>query len=565
MFVSTQLIDNLAVNNFSVVTSFLTNQITEYTPGAGVTIASKLKVTGDLEVDGQLTNISSLDMLVRDPFIYLNTGIALSAGLVMGSSPFGLIDTATQSVGLVVSTIGLATFASGDIINIVGRGIYEVDTHIGNFLTLRGTGGTATVLEFSTLTLESIPAGSSLQIQKIYASALRQTGGIFAIGYGATTGSFTYSNIIPGPQTLQNIYNNSAPPTILLTQPISLKDQVVPIGTLFEITNNAGLPYFEVLNTGTIVNGDLTVTGLIDPPGLQLTPTALNPGNANTIWHPTGGSIQYGTSTLIKITPPVGNNGVLTFNGTDGYNVNSSAVTITGTSITGSSSITLNTITPYVPGTINISGVGILNTSMTVDTINEATLNAINGILLKTNIVTANGVVTDSVTEKTLANGVTIQGLSVRNGNIYLQPGKFIDYDGIPVNVTSGAGILSFTSNVGSEAMPISYSYRKSGTQVFLRLAETTHLNVGTFQSWVTLISDLPLSIRPSSPTWVHLQGRQISAGNGNPYLAGGYGMYINAATIELFPQGDTRGILDGDYPAGDLMGVFRQTLTYDV
>ena len=60
-------------------------------------------------------------------------------------------------------------------------------------------------------------------------------------------------------------------------------------------------------NTGTktfTINGKLTVTGLIDPTGLELTPVAANPGNvgANTLWMDTGASnaLKHGTATVLN-------------------------------------------------------------------------------------------------------------------------------------------------------------------------------------------------------------------------------------------------------------------------
>ena len=62
---------------------------------------------------------------------------------------------------------------------------------------------------------------------------------------------------------------------------------------------------FWTTGTSTLtVNGKLTVTGLIDPTGLELTPVGSNPGNtgANTLWLDSGASnaLKHGTATVLN-------------------------------------------------------------------------------------------------------------------------------------------------------------------------------------------------------------------------------------------------------------------------
>lgn len=68
-------------------------------------------------------------------------------------------------------------------------------------------------------------------------------------------------------------------------------------------SSSANLYWTTASNTLT-VNGKLTVTGLIDPTGLELTPVAANPGNvgANTLWMDTGASnaLKHGTATVLN-------------------------------------------------------------------------------------------------------------------------------------------------------------------------------------------------------------------------------------------------------------------------
>ena len=87
---------------------------------------------------------------------------------------------------------------------------------------------------------------------------------------------------------------------------LSLQDAVVPIGSnLLEVQNNGGsTTYFSVDTSGATIDGKLTVTGLIDPTGLQLESQAANPGSVTatngTFW------VQTGAPTLPYFTDSTG-------------------------------------------------------------------------------------------------------------------------------------------------------------------------------------------------------------------------------------------------------------------
>lgn len=64
--------------------------------------------------------------------------------------------------------------------------------------------------------------------------------------------------------------------------PIVIRDTVPSTDPLLRITNNTGSQtYFSVGPTETIIDGKLTVTGLIDPTGLVLTKQPIQPTNTN--------------------------------------------------------------------------------------------------------------------------------------------------------------------------------------------------------------------------------------------------------------------------------------------
>ena len=91
-----------------------------------------------------------------------------------------------------------------------------------------------------------------------------------------------------------------------------------------------------------LVDGKLTVTGLIDPTGLELTPVATNPGGvaANTIWINTSDSnrLYYGSSHISGGGGGGGGSGTVTSVGMTvptGFTITGSPITTTGTLAVG--------------------------------------------------------------------------------------------------------------------------------------------------------------------------------------------------------------------------------------
>ena len=130
----------------------------EWVSGANVVI------DGNLTVNGTTTTIHSEQVNIRDNHLYLNADytatVAQTGGLVINVLPTATADTiaGTFVAGVAatsnptVQTIGSATFAVGDIIQIAGANdqendnIYEVLSHIGTTLTIRGIGLTGTTV-----------------------------------------------------------------------------------------------------------------------------------------------------------------------------------------------------------------------------------------------------------------------------------------------------------------------------------------------------------------------------------------------------------------------------------
>lgn len=105
-------------------------------------------------------------------------------------------------------------------------------------------------------------------------------------GYQGETGP--HGETGPDP-TLQLSYNAGNIIKLVNPNPVIIQDGSPGVNPIFNITDNSGgTSYFNVTPLGTTINGKLTVTGLIDPTGLDLSQQVTKPqiGTAGkgTIW-----------------------------------------------------------------------------------------------------------------------------------------------------------------------------------------------------------------------------------------------------------------------------------------
>lgn len=185
---------------------------------------ANLVVDGDLTVNGTTTTISSEIVNIADNYLYLNADYtadtAQTGGIVVNVDPTTTTDTVgvggfTAGVDAVsnptVITTGSATFSVGDIIQISGAadqendGIYEVLSHVGTTLTIRGVGTTGTVEDFTqNQFVTDITAQGD--ITHVNVAVLRSsTTGVFESAFGNTTG-LTFTALGVGNVSLQDAY-----------------------------------------------------------------------------------------------------------------------------------------------------------------------------------------------------------------------------------------------------------------------------------------------------------------------------------------------------------------------
>jgi hypothetical protein len=163
----------------------LNGPVGDVTPNVGT--FTNLNVTGDL------TSINSTEVMIKDKFMYLGAENTVASGIPVGivasylptatattaTIAGAFRSTATTTADPEITTVGSATFAEGDLIEIFGaidaanNGLFEVQDHTLLVLKLRGTGGTALIEKFTQGTLVTSTVASTATITKVTVSILR--------------------------------------------------------------------------------------------------------------------------------------------------------------------------------------------------------------------------------------------------------------------------------------------------------------------------------------------------------------------------------------------------------
>lgn len=164
-----------------------------------------------------------------------------------------------------VRTVGSGTFSAGDLIMISGAhketndGLYEVLSHSGTLLTIRGVGTSATLQGFSSTQFETDTTVAGT-ITKVNVSVLRSgTDGVWEVGKGSTN-SLSFNDLVTSATGL--------PPTGAaggdLISPTTLNNYPNPLvkGFTTEIGTGTQLTYGTINNTQLLVRSGTTVVGL---------------------------------------------------------------------------------------------------------------------------------------------------------------------------------------------------------------------------------------------------------------------------------------------------------------
>ena len=255
----------------------------------------------NLTVNGTMTAVDSTQTLFSDNNLYLNNGYTTVAAQTGGLSVNYLPTATTDSVaatgftaGVVatsnptVITTGSATFAASDLIQISGaddpanNGLFEVLTHVGTTLTIRGVGTTATVENFTQnqFVTDTTVAGT---ITKVNVSVLRSgTDGAWEVGSGSATG-ITFTDLAVGTgNDLQAAYElgntittDSGDGSVIIAGDQSLQITAtngIDLNTVFDFDGTS----FDVLMSGTngfSIDGTAASNVSVDAGNLTLSTT----------------------------------------------------------------------------------------------------------------------------------------------------------------------------------------------------------------------------------------------------------------------------------------------------
>lgn len=281
----------LTVNNNATVTGNLS-------------VGGNVSIGGNLTVSGTTTTTQSETVLIADNHLYLNNGYtanpAQTGGLIVNYDPTTTTTTVAGAyvAGVAatsnptVTTTGSGTFAVADIIQFSSstnnNGLYEVLSHTGTTLTIRGIGVTATVEDF---TQNQFTAGASdgATILKVAVSVIRSgTDGLWETGSGSAT-PITFTDLATASgSTLQTAYEAGN-----------------------TITTSAGEGSLTINGTEDFIlggsvdaawstTGGFSATALTGAINLQTTASATLRGDSNVSITDNSGTISIGSSGVIS-------------------------------------------------------------------------------------------------------------------------------------------------------------------------------------------------------------------------------------------------------------------------
>jgi hypothetical protein len=188
-----------------------------------VCLTNDAVVSGNLLVQGTTTAVDSTVINAGDNNILLQSGYTATSASAGGITVNYLATATTDTVAATgftagvastsnptVNTTGAATFTAGDIILITGansvgnNGIFEVDSHAANVLTIRGIGTTSTTFNFLTnqFTTDTAVAGTITQVNVAVLQAADGSGttsaGDFEVAKGSSTTGMTFTALAAG-------------------------------------------------------------------------------------------------------------------------------------------------------------------------------------------------------------------------------------------------------------------------------------------------------------------------------------------------------------------------------
>jgi len=389
-----------------------------------------VKINANLTVAGVITAIATENTLVADPHLYLNAGyttpVATTGGLVINYLPTTTATTPNGNVTAGVAsssnptivTSGSGTFTAGDFVQLSGftdaenAGLFEVLSHVGTTLSLRGVGVTGTQEDFTQTQLVTRAGETAGAITKVNVSILRAgTDGAFetASGSSSPTGSpLVFVDIAAlASVTLDQAYQNGN--TINTT--IGDGDVVVAGTERLSVTASGGVDIDTQFDfDGTVFDVQMSGTNGFSIDGTAASNVSVASGNL-TLATTVSGDVAISAATAATVDAPT-----FSIDGTT-----SSNVTVTGNSA-GAQTLTLSALN---------SGAGAGNVQITAKSEADITASTVD--------VNASGAVTiDAGTTAAVSAATTV---TLASASAETLPGVVI--------TQSGAGGDSINFHVG--------------------------------------------------------------------------------------------------------------------
>jgi len=456
----------------------------QWSASVELTSGASMIIDGNLTVRGTTITENTSQLMVADNHIFINAGYttvaAQTGGLVVNYLPTSLTDTvaATGFVAGVaavsnptVKTTGTATFSVGQLIQISGaskpsnNGLFEVLTHTGTTLTIRGIGTTNTVEDFTDYQFiaDTTVAGT---ITRVTISVLRAgTDGVWETAAGASTG-LTFVDLATGATvTLQVAYDNDVDGGNATITTNATDGSVVIAGTesLWVTATNG-------INLDTQFDFDGTVFDVLMTSG----GFSIDGVGASNV------SVTGGNLTLSTIT-----SGTLFITAVAALTASGTAVSIDGTAAsyfkTTGANLTLQTVTS---GTLAVTSAGAVNidgaaasyfkttaANLTLQTVTSGTLfiTAVAALTASGTAVSIDG--TSASYFKTTGANLTLQ--TVTSGTLAVTSAGAVNIDGAAASYfkTTGANLTLQTVTSGSllltSAGDSTYSTPASSTTAF--------------------------------------------------------------------------------------------------
>lgn len=440
-----------------------------------------VKINANLTVAGVITAIATENTLVADPHLYLNAGyttpVAATGGLVINYLP---TTTATAPNGNVTAgvasssnptivTSGSGTFAAGDFVQLSGftdaenAGLFEVLSHVGTTLSLRGVGVTGTQEDFTQTQLVTRAGETAGVITKVNVSILRAgTDGAFetASGSSSPTGTpLVFVDIAAmASVTLNQAYLNGNTITTSLTE-----GDVVIAGTeRLSVTASGGVDIDTQFDfDGTVFDVQMSGTNGFSIDGTAASNVSVASGNL-TLATTVSGNVAISAATAATVDAPT-----FSIDGTT-----SSNVTVTGNSA-GAQTLTLSAAN---------SGAGAGNVQITAKS--EADITATTVDVNASGAFTIDGGLASSI--NTTAANLTLS--TTTSGNVVVNSAAIVDVNAATAlqldaataaNLTVASGNLTLsTTTTGNVAITAVDDVSIDGDSVSIGATETSDITL---------------------------------------------------------------------------------------